>query len=105
MSTEYSRLRRRLAGINEAIITLSANKLTARIAIVVLRAEANRLDSELATCRQCGGAMLPGIALAQTVTGSPDFVGDDAVVTLSPGGPGRMVDCLKCENCGWSVTK
>lgn len=41
-----------------------------------------------------------------TFTGMPDFIGDtgaNAVCTMSPGGPGRLIDCLKCADCGWSV--
>ena len=53
-------------------------------------------------CRRCGGAMAPGVALAQTHGGVPDFPGGD-VVTVSPSGPGRLIDCLKCEKCGHSV--
>ena len=49
-----------------------------------------------------GGLMKPGIALEQTCTGNPDFPGGE-VVTMSPGGPGRLVECMKCEKCGWSV--
>ena len=56
------------------------------------------------TCAKCGGRMLPGKAIEQTYTGVPDFIGDSYPVTLSAGGPGRLVDCLKCEACGWSVT-
>jgi len=53
-------------------------------------------------CRRCGGEMKPGIAVGQTYTaGAPDL-GD--VVTISPGGPGRVIECLKCAACGWSVT-
>ena len=56
------------------------------------------------TCRRCGAKMRPGIALAQTLTaGDPDFHGSD-VVTLSHGGPGTVIDCMKCSACGWSVT-
>lgn len=55
-------------------------------------------------CPRCGGVMAPGIAIAQTYTGSPDFPGRE-VVTLSPGGPGRVIDCMKCSACGWSVTR
>ncbi len=54
-------------------------------------------------CRRCGGRMKRGIALEQTYTGSPDFPGGEAV-TMSPGGSGRLVECMKCEKCGWSVT-
>lgn len=53
-------------------------------------------------CRRCGGEMKPGKAIQQTYTGMPDFP-DGAVVTLSAGGSGRLVDCDKCEKCGHSV--
>ncbi len=53
-------------------------------------------------CRHCESPMAPGIAIEQTYTGSPDFQGGE-VVTLSPGGPGRVIECLKCPACGWSV--
>lgn len=60
------------------------------------------------TCPKCHAPMQPGIALAQTyTTGLPDFPGDDpasAVQTISPGGPGRIVQCLKCTECGHSVS-
>lgn len=56
-------------------------------------------------CRKCGGGMKPSKAIEQTYTsGMPDFHGDDVGITISPGGPGKLVDCLKCEKCGWSVT-
>lgn len=56
-------------------------------------------------CKQCGGDMNPGKALAQTfVGGMPDFEGDTHSSTFSAGGPGKMVECLKCEKCGWSTT-
>lgn len=42
-------------------------------------------------------------AIQETYVGTPDFVGGE-VCTISPGGPGKLVDCLKCEKCGWSVT-
>lgn len=54
-------------------------------------------------CRRCGGKMKPSKAIEQTWRGSADFPGME-VVTMSPGGPGRLVDCLKCECCGHSVT-
>lgn len=55
------------------------------------------------TCKKCGSPMEPGIAIEQTYDGTPDFQGHE-VVTLSPGGPGRVVECMKCPACGWSVT-
>lgn len=54
-------------------------------------------------CRKCAGDMKPGKAIQETYTGAPDFIGG-AVVTMSPGGPGRLVDCLKCSICGWSIS-
>ncbi len=56
------------------------------------------------TCKKCGGAMKPGKAIAQTWTGLPDFPGDKHCVTLSPGGSGKLIECVKCEECGWSMT-
>jgi ribosomal protein L40E len=58
------------------------------------------------SCRKCGGQMLPGIAMGQTYTaGMPDFPGDEKAVTLSAGGPGKVIEAMKCSKCGWSVTK
>lgn len=60
------------------------------------------------TCPKCHALMQPGIAIEQTyVVGLPDFPGDDpasAVQTISPGGTGRIVPCLKCTECGHSVS-
>lgn len=53
-------------------------------------------------CKRCGGEMKRGIAIAQTVTGCPDFAGVE-VVTMSLGGTGRLIRCWKCMSCGWSV--
>jgi hypothetical protein len=47
--------------------------------------------------------MAPGIAMGQTATGKPDFAGGE-VVTMSPGGPGVVIPCLKCPACGHSVS-
>jgi hypothetical protein len=55
-------------------------------------------------CKKCNGDMREGKVIAQTVTGAPDFVGDKHAVTMSYGGPGVLIDCLKCGTCGWSVT-
>jgi hypothetical protein len=55
-------------------------------------------------CKRCNTQLQPGIAIEQTWAGYPDFVGGE-VVTLSPGGPGRVVTCWKCPKCGHSVTK
>ena len=54
-------------------------------------------------CKHCNTPMQPGVAIEQTYTGTPDFAGGE-IVTLSPGGPGKLIDCLKCPQCGWSVS-
>lgn len=54
-------------------------------------------------CRRCGGQMKPSKAIAQTWTGQPEWPGD-TIYTMSPGGPGKMIDCLKCVNCGHSIS-
>lgn len=59
----------------------------------------------LDTCRKCGGEMRAGVAMGQTVTGMPDLIGSDEVCTVSPGGSGKIISCMKCVDCGWSVTK
>ena len=55
-------------------------------------------------CKKCNGAMKLSKAIEQTYTGLPDFPNDQYPVTLSPGGTGRLVDCLKCCECGWSIS-
>jgi hypothetical protein len=56
-------------------------------------------------CKKCGGDMNPGRAMGQTVVGGmPDFEGETHSSTFSVGGPGKLIECLKCEECGWSTT-
>lgn len=52
----------------------------------------------------CGGNMALGQAIAQTYAGMADFAGDAHPVTVSAGGKGKLVDCAKCERCGFSVS-
>lgn len=62
-------------------------------------------DPKPQTCRECGGTMMAGKGLLPTIIGgTPDFPCEDYPTTFSVGGPGELVDCLKCEKCGWSVT-
>jgi len=53
----------------------------------------------------CEGTMKKGIAMGQTYTGMGDFRQSDAICTVSPGGPGKIISALKCDKCGYSVTK
>lgn len=55
-------------------------------------------------CKKCGGQMAKGVAMAQTYTGRTPNAPKDHVFTMSPGGPGQLIECLKCQRCGWSVT-
>lgn len=91
----------------------------ARRAIVVVAAEvgsavekpissASITDSKL--CKKCRTELTPGKAIEQTgVVGMPDFpsdkyISEDRIVTMYAGGPGKLIDCLKCPSCGWSMT-
>lgn len=57
---------------------------------------------EIVRCR-CGGQMKPSSAIESTYTGKPEWPGD-TIYTMSPGGPGRLIACLKCEKCGHSIS-
>lgn len=61
-------------------------------------------DNRKCSKPKCNGNMRPGTYLAQTFSGVPDFPGDTHAVTVSPSGPGRLAECLKCDACGHSVT-
>lgn len=37
------------------------------------------------TCKNCGGAMIPGKVVLQTRVGAS----------------GALIDCLECKKCGW----
>jgi hypothetical protein len=54
-------------------------------------------------CRKCGADMQPGVAIEQTLVGIADFIGGECC-TVSPGGKGKLIECSKCPECGWSVT-
>jgi hypothetical protein len=69
-----------------------------------VRSHVGAVELLMLACRRCGGPMKPGIAMAQTFSGgSPDFIGGP-VVTMSAGGPGKLIGCLKCAACGHSMT-
>lgn len=59
-------------------------------------------DYQTPLCPRCQKRLVPGQALRSTVVGTPDFPGDEAPITLSPGGPGRLTTVLKCPDCGYS---
>ena len=59
------------------------------------------------TCRnpKCNNvAMKPGHVIAPTESdGVLDFPGDTEAITITFGGPGMMVPCWKCPECGRSI--
>lgn len=69
------------------------------------REEFFKSEIDETTCKKCGGEMAPGQALVNTPFGIPDFEGTDGMLaTMSMTGPPDMVPCLKCRDCGWSIT-
>ena len=74
----------------------------ARAAVLADLAERAFAAENPKTCKRCGGEMKPGQAIESTLVGVPDDIG--GCVTVSPGGPGKLVPCMKCAECGWSVT-
>lgn len=84
------------------VITMRADQMRGDRPMPPEIAALERCLEELGTdgvmaCRKCGGAMKPGKAMAQTMDCSDEG-------TCSPAGPGKLIDCMKCERCGWSVT-
>jgi len=60
-----------------------------------------------ATCPKCRIDLVPSKAMVSTwCAGLPDFIGDldNMIRTVSPGGPGKLIDCRKCPKCGYSIT-
>jgi hypothetical protein len=49
--------------------------------------------------------MKPGIAIEQTLSGIPDFIGTKEVITVSPSGNGKVIPCWKCPKCGYSTKR
>jgi len=54
-------------------------------------------------CLKCGHEMEPGIAIVCGVTGVEDFPNVICTVSADPTKP-KLIDCLKCPGCGWSVS-
>lgn len=107
LKTLENQYREKLKERQKQIRVMRAKGLTWRaigleLGITRQRAQQIGKASKMAKCQRCGGEMKQGKALMQTVSGSPDFA-DGEVVPLSPGGTGKLIDCLKCSSCGHSV--
>jgi hypothetical protein len=55
-------------------------------------------------CKRCGGAMKPGVATGQTAVALRPSRGPNDCRTYYAGGTGKLIACMKCAGCGWSVT-
>lgn len=57
-------------------------------------------------CERCDVEMVEGKVLIELYSGHPDFIGGkvEDIVTVSPSGVSRLSDCLKCPQCGYSVS-
>jgi hypothetical protein len=53
-------------------------------------------------CSRCRVYMKKGIAIQNTLSGVPDFIGSKEVITMSYSGPGKIIDVWKCPKCGSS---
>lgn len=65
----------------------------------------NDMTADITAFRDIGGACPhdyhPGIAIQQTYTGIGDFHEHD-ICTFSAGGPGKVIEVMKCSKCGHS---
>lgn len=68
----------------------------------VTNACADAIRKTKVKCRKCGGNMKPGQALRNIATCDSLDMGE--AVTVSEGTKAKLIDCMKCEKCGWSVT-
>ena len=55
-------------------------------------------------CPKCHSSMGDGKVLLNIFGGYSDFPGD-SIVTMSPTGDAKLVDCWKCSICGHSIVK
>lgn len=53
---------------------------------------------------RCGGVMKRGVAFENSWEGMADFPGDEYACTISQTGPAKIVPCVKCKRCGFSVS-
>jgi len=68
-------------------------------------AYAEAIKRGLVKCKKCGGAVKKGIAMQSTAIASiGDFHSTD-FCTFSAGGPGRLIECYKCGECGHSYSR
>jgi hypothetical protein len=93
---------RLLYGNEAGLITVSETGL----AVDLITRDAKMYhDFSTNVCKKCGGNMTPGKAIENGYSGYPDFPGDKYACTVSVDPKKwKLVDCLKCEKCGWSTT-
>lgn len=88
-----------------ALIDREHEFLTENIEVIREAIESSNTNDKYDYCKKCNGRMKVSKAIQETVVvGAPDFCDDVGGQTMSAGGPGKLIDCLKCQDCGWSVT-
>ena len=55
-------------------------------------------------CPKCFSEMKPSKALLDILEGIPDFIGTTEVCTVSACGKAKLINCLKCTECGFSIS-
>lgn len=62
--------------------------------------------AEMPNCPRCNIPLKPGVAIQNTTVWSRDFFGDEEAditeITMSVGGPGTVINVLRCYECGFS---
>jgi len=76
----------------------------ARVPRIDPRKQDRPVRADARMCKKCGGHMNPGKALINLASGEPDFPGGE-VATMSPDPrKPKLVDCIKCADCGHSIS-
>lgn len=79
----------------------SKTNVAAEETLAFARALLAEAAASVPACRRCGGAMKPGKAIPEAFAAGNEGTISEAT---HAGGAAPMVDCMKCEACGWSVT-
>lgn len=64
----------------------------------------NKENKELKLCKKCKIPLKIGIAMQSTIVCDRDNFEVLNIATCWEGGPGKIIKCLKCEQCGYSIT-
>lgn len=59
-------------------------------------------EIDMTLCPKCKVRLVEGKALIDVYGGYEDFIGSGEVVTVSPTGQAKLIDVMKCPECGFS---